>query len=213
MKFKLNWINHFVDLSDKTPAEIYDALNSMGLEVEDFRKIGYGTNLVSAQVIKKEKHPDADKLNLCQVDLGNQIVQIVCGAHNFKEGDKVIVSKPGAILPGNFKIKESEIRGQKSMGMICSLKELGYPESILSKEDKSGIYVVEDNSIDLGKEDVLKALKLNDYIIEIAITPNRADWHSLYEIARELAVYFNKPLKDLEVTTLDFSKDENIIVK
>ncbi len=212
MLFKLNWINQFVDLKDKTPQEIYDGLNSLGIEVEWYRSICSGSNLTSAKVVKKEKHPQADKLNLCQVDIGNEIVQIVCGANNFNEGDNVIVAKPGSKLPIGLQIKATEIRGQKSNGMICSLKELGYPQEYLSKEEAEGIYVFKAD-IKPGNKDVLSLLGLDDTWFEIAITPNRADWHGIYEIAKELAVYFKKDLKAINKAKVEYVKTDVAIEK
>ena len=210
MLFTLNWINQYVDLKDKTPEEINVALNNLGLETEGYKPLCYAQGLVSGKVVKKEKHPDADKLSVCQVDIGKEVTQIVCGAKNFKEEEYVIVSLPGAVLPGNFKIKASEIRGQKSNGMMCSLKEIGYPKDLLTKEEATGIFRQE-KEIELGREDVLSILGLDDVIFEINVTPNRGDWLSVYEIAKELAVYFEKNLKELETSKIEYKQVDNSI--
>src|SRR5699024_4063117 len=120
-----------------------------------------------------EQHPNADNLSLCQVDAGDKRLQIVCGAPNVRQGQKVIVAKPGAVLPNNFKIKKVKLRGIESNGMICSLQELGIDERYIPKDIAEGIFVFPDD-VTVG-ESVEPLLNLNDAVLEFDLTPNRAD--------------------------------------
>lgn len=126
-------------------------------------------NVVVGHVLEKEKHPNADKLNKCLVDIGEgEPVQIICGAPNVDKGQKVAVAKPGAWLPGHVKIKRSKLRGEESNGMICSLQELGVESKLVQKEYANGIYVFPDD-VEAG-QDVLPLLGLDDTIIELVLT-------------------------------------------
>src|SRR5512135_3480718 len=128
MKVTYNWLKEFVDF-DLTPQELADLLTMLGLEVEGMQSLGSGMDeVVVAVVDEKAQHPNADKLSLCKVNNGKEILSIVCGAQNFKAGDKVALALTGAVLPGEFKIKRSKIRGVESFGMLCSEKELGLAE-------------------------------------------------------------------------------------
>ncbi|HOI15910.1 MAG TPA: phenylalanine--tRNA ligase subunit beta, partial [Geobacteraceae bacterium] len=120
-----NWLKEFVDF-DLSPEELADLLTMIGLEVEGISSIGGGMDeVVVALVEEKQQHPNADKLSLCQVNNGREVVSVVCGAQNFNAGDKVALAQVGAVLPGDFRIKRSKIRGSESCGMLCSEKELG----------------------------------------------------------------------------------------
>jgi len=124
MKVTYNWLKEFVDF-DLNPTELGDLLTMLGLEVEGIEQIGGGLDeVVVARVVEKAQHPNADKLSLCKVDNGSEILDVVCGAQNFKQGDTVALAQIGAVLPGEFKIKRSKIRGEESCGMLCSEKEL-----------------------------------------------------------------------------------------
>ena len=130
MKVTLNWLKQYVDFN-WSPEELTERLTMLGLEVEGVQKIAAEFDgIVVAQVITRDKHPNADKLSVCQVDLGpaGGVKTIVCGAQNYKVGDRVPVALAGAVLPGDFVIKQSKIRGQLSDGMMCSAKELGVAE-------------------------------------------------------------------------------------
>ena len=165
------WLEEFINISNISTDEICKTLNSIGLEVDSVEKKSIASKVVVAKVLSKEKHPDADKLNVCQVDLGDEVTQIVCGASNVEAGQTVAVATIGAILGNDFKIKAAKLRGVESNGLICSSTELGLPKL------NDGIMVL-DNSIGeliLGKE--LKDYpSLNDDIIEI----NGKDWIVLY---------------------------------
>jgi phenylalanyl-tRNA synthetase beta chain len=181
-----NWLKEFVDF-DYSPQELADRLTMVGLEVEGMTFIGEGFDtVIVARLVKVEPHPDADRLTVCQVDNGNEVVQVVCGASNHKTGDYVALAQPGSVLPGDFKIKKSKIRGQASAGMLCSEKELG-----LSNES-AGIMIL-DLSLQVGMP-VFDALKLKDTALEIGLTPNRPDCLSVVGIAREVAAMCGKPL-------------------
>jgi len=187
------WLEEFIDISKISTDEICKTLNSIGLEVDSVEKISIVPKVVIGKVLEREKHPDADKLNICQVDLGTHKVQIVCGAKNVDAGQFVPVATVGCDMGNDFIIKEAKLRGVESNGMICSATELG-----LSKLN-DGILEL-DNSIGeliLGKE-LREYQKLNDEIIEVELTANRGDCLSINGIARELSAYYNIPLIELD---------------
>lgn len=179
MKVTYNWLKEFVDF-DLSPEELAEVLTMLGLEVEGMEKQGCGMDdVVVARVEEKNQHPNADKLSLCRVNNGTEVLDVVCGAQNFKQGDTVALAQIGATLPGDFKIKRSKIRGEESCGMLCSEKELGLAE------ESVGIMVLPDSLV-LGMP-VFEALGLKDTLLEIGLTPNRADCLSVAGIAREIA--------------------------
>ena len=189
-----NWIKEFVDC-DLPAEELSHLLTMLGLEVERMEIVGGGMDdVVVAQVVEKAQHPNADKLSLCQVSDGTETVTIVCGAQNFKQGDKVALAKIGAVLPGDFKIKRSKIRGEESFGMLCSEKELAI------STESSGIMILPE-SYTLGTP-LFDALGTKDIIFEIGLTPNRADCLSVVGVAREIAAKLGKKVHypGLEVT-------------
>jgi phenylalanyl-tRNA synthetase beta chain len=179
-----NWLKDFVDF-DLSSDALADLLTMIGLEVEGVRPVGADLDdVVVAIVREKLQHPNADKLSLCQVDNGKEILSIVCGAQNFKEGDTVALAQIGAVLPGDFRIKRSKIRGCESFGMLCSEKELGLAE------ESDGIMVLP-AGLSLGTP-VFDALGMKDVIFEVGLTPNRADCLSVIGIAREIAAVLGK---------------------
>ena len=179
MNVTYNWLKEFVDF-DCSPEQLADMLTMLGLEVEGMEKLGSGMDdVVVALVEEKRQHPNADKLSLCRVNNGSVVLDVVCGAQNFKAGDTVALAQIGAVLPGDFKIKRSKIRGEESCGMLCSEKELGLAE------ESAGIMVLSDG-LPLGQP-VFEALGLKDTLFEIGLTPNRADCLSVIGIAREIA--------------------------
>ena len=187
------WLQEYVDISKINIDKICNALNSIGLEVDSTKRILIPNNIVIGKVLKKVKHPDADKLNICQVDIGSKVEQIVCGAKNVDVDQYVAVATLGSILEDGskkLKIKKAKLRGVESNGMICSSTEIGLPWV------NDGIMVL-DNSIGelaVGKE-LNEYSLINDEIIEIELTANRGDCLSIYGIAREISTYFNLPLK------------------
>ena len=130
MKISLNWLSQYIDLAGLSVDEMSDMLTFAGIEVEDIRQQGVDSPyVVVARVAAAEQHPQADRLKVCQVDVGDGTLhQIVCGAQNYKVGDKVPCALPGAVLPGNFEIKVGKLRGVESRGMLCSASELGLPD-------------------------------------------------------------------------------------
>jgi phenylalanyl-tRNA synthetase beta chain len=179
MNVTYNWLKEYVDF-DLSPERLSDLLTMLGLEVEGMDKQGCGLDdVVVARVEEKKQHPNADKLSLCRINNGSEIFDVVCGAQNFKQGDTVALAQIGATLPGDFKIKRSKIRGEESCGMLCSEKELGLAE------ESAGIMVLP-SELTLGTP-VFDALGLKDTLLEIGLTPNRADCLSVAGIAREIA--------------------------
>lgn len=195
MKVKLEWINELVDLSGISVKEIVDTLSLYSIEVEGVEKVIEGTNLVIGHVESKVPHPDSDHLNICMVNIGTEVTQIVCGAPNVEAGQNVIVALIGAELPGGFKIKKSKIRGVESNGMICSLGELGMEKKYVAEEYASGIYYFKDEVV-VG-ENPLKKLNLEDEVIELGLTPNRGDLLSMLGVAYEMSAVFKRPMKPL----------------
>ena len=188
-----SWLEEWVDLSGITTDDICKKLNAIGLEVDALTRYRMPENIVVGYVKSCEKHPDADKLSVCQIDLGEQTRQIVCGAKNIREGLYVPVATIGAVMPNGMKIKHAKLRGVESDGMVCSASELGLPEL------NAGILELDDS---IGALEVGKPLKeytlLNDDVIEIELTANRGDCLSIHGVARELSVAFDRPMKGFE---------------
>lgn len=188
MQTSLSWLSTHIDLSAYTTAQLTDLLTFAGVEVEGVEEKGVSSDkVVVAQIAEFVQHPNADKLSVCQVDDGSgSLRQIVCGAKNFKAGDKVPLALPGAILPGNFEIKEGKLRGVVSGGMMCSGKELGIGE------DTGGLLIL-DPSATVGTP--FNQLVKPDVIFDLEITPNRSDLLSHLGLARELSALTGLPLK------------------
>ncbi len=185
MKVSLNWLKELVDVNVSIK-ELADKFNIHSAEVEDYYALCNATNLVVGYVIEKTPHPNADKLSVCKVDIGGEISQIVCGAPNVDQGQKVIVSLPGAVLPGNFKIKKSVIRDVESNGMICSLEELGIDRKY---HNEDGIHVLP-SDVTVGSN-AIEEMYLNDEVMELDLTPNRADLLSMMGLAYDTAAILN----------------------
>lgn len=199
MLVSYKWLKELVDV-DVTTAELSEKMSTTGIEVEGVTSPAQGlSNLVVGHILSYEDVPDTH-LHLCQVDTGDEEPrQIVCGAPNVKAGIKVIVALPGARIADNYKIKKGKIRGMESLGMICSLQELGLPDSIIPKEFADGIQILPENAV--PGESIFPVLDLDDEIIELSITPNRADALSMRGVAHEVAAIYGKevhfPVKDL----------------
>src|SRR5881296_2635408 len=194
MKITLNWLREYVDFAG-TPEDLGERLTMLGLEVEAMQKLGGEfQGVVVAQVLASEKHPNADKLSVCRVADGQGERQIVCGAKNYKVGDKVPLILPGASLPAKpgeqpFTIKVSKMRGVESQGMLCSPQELGLTEEaeglmILPADAKVGQSLAEH----LGRTS-------GDVVYDLEITPNRPDWNSVIGIAREISALTGNRLR------------------
>lgn len=203
MKVSLKWLNNYVE----TPTDIKafcDQLDLTGTGVEGVEKLGEAFNkVVTGQILAKEPHPDSDHMWVTRVNVGEwntdeagnpEPLQIVCGAQNFNEGDHVVVALIGAVLPGDFKIKKSKLRGVVSMGMNCSARELG-----LSNDHEGIMILPEDAPIGMPAADYFK---LGDTVLDLEITPNRPDCLSMVGMAREVGAMYGKPfispLKEME---------------
>ncbi|WP_153122906.1 phenylalanine--tRNA ligase subunit beta [Peribacillus tepidiphilus] len=189
------WLQQYVDLSGITAEELAEKITKSGIEVEGVEKKSEGiSNVVVGHVLECEKHPQADKLNKCLVDVGEENpVQIICGASNVAKGQKVAVAKVGAVLPGNFKIKKAKLRGEESHGMICSLQELGIESKLIAKEYATGIFVFP-NDAEVGSN-ALEQLGLDDEVLELGLTPNRADCLSMLGVAYEVGAILGREVK------------------
>lgn len=191
MKVSLNLLNQYVKVDDIEANELAKLITAAGFEVEGIEQLAYGTNLVVGFIHECCMHPDSDHLHICQVEVKpGEILQIVCGAPNVASGQKVIVALPGCELTEGFKIKKSVIRGVESNGMICSLSELGIDQRYQSEEQKAGIEIL-DESAPIGQE-ALSYLGLKDTILDIGLTPNRADCMSIRAFAYEVAAILNR---------------------
>ena len=187
MKFTYHWLKKWLDL-DLDIEKISNTLTMLGLEVDKANDIFLNIKkVIVGKVIDVKKHPKADRLNICLVDTGSEKLSIICGANNVKENIKVPVAIPGAKL-GDIKIKKTKIRDEYSFGMICSKQELGL------EEKSEGIFILNDNA-PIG-ENIKKYLNLDDYLIELDITPNRGDCLSILGIARELSAKLDLPIID-----------------
>ena len=200
MNTSLSWIKMYVPDLDVTAQEYFDAMTLSGTKVEGYEVLDADLDkIVIGQITKIEKHPDADKLIVCQVDLGTESVQIVTGAPNVKEGDKVPVvldggrvagSHDGKKTPGGIKIKKGNLRGVESCGMMCSIEELGSTREMYPEAPELGIYIFPEDAV-VG-ESAIKALGLDDVVFEYEITSNRVDCYGVLGIAREAAATFNR---------------------
>ncbi len=200
MKVSLNLLNNYVKVDDIEPSKLAELITSVGFEVEGVEQLAYGSHVVIGHVLECTMHPDSDHLHVCQVEVApNVTYQIVCGAPNVKAGQKVIVALPGCELAGGLKIKQSMIRGVESNGMICSLSEIGIDQRFQSEEQKAGIEIL-DPLAPVGEE-ALNYLGLKDTILDISLTPNRADCMALYAFAYEVGAVLNR-----EVTLPKFDK-------
>ena len=198
MKVPINWLKDYVDI-DMDTKEIADGLTMSGSCVETIEYRGKDfCNVVTGKITKIEKHPDADKLVVCQVDIGAGTVQIVTGATNVNEGDFIPVALDGAILADNLKIKNSTIRGVQSQGMLCSIDELGYTQADYPEAPEDGIYIFPEE-VPLGIC-ALELLQIKEDIVEFEITGNRPDCFSIIGLARETAATFDKEFKYPEIT-------------
>lgn len=171
MKISLNWINDYVDIAKENKQELADKITKSGINVEQVESLNLD-NLIIGEVVECNPHPDSDHLNVCKVNIGEEIIQIVCGASNVKKDIKVIVALPKCILPGGFEIKKSTIRGIESNGMICALFELGLEEKNDENYNK-GIYILDDDAP--ISENPIKYLGLDDTIYTLDLNPNRND--------------------------------------
>lgn len=192
MLVSYKWLQEYVDLTGITPEQLADKMSRSGIEVEAVEVPAEGLKkIVVGYVETCQPHPDSDHMSVCQVDVGEEeLYQIVCGADNIQAGKKVIVALPSARIAGNVKIKKSKLRGVVSQGMICSLQELGYSDAIVPKHSADGIHFLPDDAV-VG-EAVFPYLDMDDAIIELSITPNRADALSMRGVAYEVGAIYDR---------------------
>jgi len=193
-----SWLQEWIDLDGISTEDIAKTFNAIGLEVDRVHEYRIASKIVFGKVLECEKHPDADKLNVCQVDIGSTTRQIVCGAANVRAGLTVAVATIGAIMPNGMVIKPVKLRGVDSEGMICSSSELGLPDTgngIMELDESIGKVV-------LGEE-LNQNSFFNDDLIEIELTANRGDCLSIRGVARDLSAAFDRPIKDYTVTDND----------
>ena len=205
MKLSLNWLSDYIDLSDLSTDEIVNQMVKCGFEVESIEKLSDATNLIVGKVIECKDHPDSDHLHITKTDIGSEVLDIVCGAPNCREGLKVIVALNGAKLPGG-EIKKSVIRGVESNGMLCSLKELGIKEDLIPEDSCSHNGIEElDDSFNIGDKDILKKLGYEDTILDVSIYANRPDCLAMHNMAYEMGAILNK-----KVSLPDYEGKSNI---
>ena len=222
MNTSLSWIKAYVPDLDVTAQEYTDAMTLSGTKVENYEKLDADLDrIVVGQIDKIEKHPDADKLIVCQVNVGAESIQIVTGAPNVHEGDKVPVvlaggrvaggHEPGSRVAGGIKIKKGKLRGIESNGMMCSIEELGSSRDMYPDAPENGIYILPQDT-EVGA-DVVKLLGLDDVVFEYEITSNRVDCYSVIGIAREAAATFRKKFCPPQVTPTGNEEDVNDYIK
>ena len=206
MKLSTNFVKDYVDI-DVDLKQLAEDMTGVGNEYDSAENLINATNLVVGEVIECEMHPDSDHLHVCKVDVGNEVLQIVCGAPNVRKGLKVIVALVGAELPGDFKIKAGKIRGVESNGMLCSIAELGLDSKFLKPEDKEGIHELAENA-KVG-EDPIKLMEMDDSVIDFELTANRGDLLSILGMAHEIAAIYDKKVKDIDLSYTENTDDIN----
>ena len=222
MNTSLSWIKAYVPELDVTAQEYTDAMTLSGTKVEGYEELDADLDkIVVGQIDKIEKHPDADKLIICQVNVGTETIQIVTGAPNVKEGDKIPVvldggrvaggHEPGQRVAGGIKIKKGKLRGVESAGMMCSIEELGSNREMYPEAPEYGIYIFPEDT-EVGA-DAVEVLGLHDVVFEYEITSNRVDCYSVVGIAREAAATFRKEFVPPVVTAVGNDEDVNDFIK
>ncbi len=196
-----SWLNNFIDISEISDETLYETLNSIGLEVDSITTHNIPQKVVIGKIISCEKHPNADKLNICQIDIGSGVRQIVCGAKNVVDAQYVAVATIGAKLGENFEIKHAKLRGVESEGMVCSASELGLPDI------GDGIMILDESigELVIGK-DLNEYEKVADTVIEIELTANRGDCLSVHGVARDLSAALNIPMKKFDYESQNAEK-------
>ena len=204
MKLSTNFVKDYVDI-DVDVKQLAEDMTRVGNEYDEAEKLINATKLIIGKVVSCKDHPDSDHLHVCKVDIGNEVLDIVCGAPNVREGLKVIVAQVGAQLPGG-EIKKSTIRGEISNGMLCSKAELGLDSKFLNEEDKAGIHELPEDAPVGG--DPIAFMKLDDSVIDFELTANRGDLLSILGMAYEIGAIYDKPVKDIDLSYTE--KGENV---
>lgn len=204
MKLSTNFLKEYVNIDDSIDVKtLAEDMTRVGNEYDSAEKLINASHLIIGEVIECKEHPDSDHLHVCKVNIGTEILDIVCGAPNVRKGLKVIVAQVGAELPGDFKIKKGMIRGQVSNGMLCALYEIGIDKKFLSEADKNGIAELPDNAPIGG--DPIKFMGLDDGVIDFDLTANRGDLLSVLGMAYEVSAIYDKEVKipDLSHSEID----------
>ena len=207
MKLPLSWLNEYVDISGITPQELSDKLLSIGFEVEEIitpRDDIKG--VVVGHVDSIVRHENSDKLWICSINIGSEIVQIVTGAQNVKKGDLVPVATVGAELPGGKKLAAAKLRGVDSYGMLCSGSELCVDDDVVDGASVDGILILPKDSV-VG-DNIMHTLGIDDTVLDVSITANRPDCQAIINLAREISVLLDKPLKMPKLTYKTVNSDE-----
>ena len=206
MKFSESWLREWIN-PEISSEMLADQLTMAGLEVDNVEKVaGDFTGVVIGKVVECKQHPNADKLRVTKVDIGkDELLDIVCGAPNCRQGLMVACATVGAVLPGDFKIKSAKLRGEPSEGMLCSYSELGITD------DHNGIIELPDNA-PLGK-DIREYLNLNDVMIDISVTPNRADCFGIVGVARDISAVNNIPMKEIKIANVPATISDTLSIQ
>ena len=212
MKVSKNWLKDYINLDNISNEELEKVINTHVCEIETAWEMVSATNLTIGKVLECVDHPDSDHLHVTKVEIRpGEVSQIVCGAPNVAAGQKVIVALPGAVLPGDFKIKPAKVRGVESNGMICSLQELGIEEKYIDEEFKHGIYVFDDEA-EIGGNP-LEYLGFDDYIIDLAATSNRSDLLSMEGVAFDIGAALNQKISTIIPELEECDKTNPVSVK
>ena len=206
MKLSTNFLKDYIDV-DVDLVQMAEDMTKAGNEYDSAEPLINATKLIIGKVLECEEHPDSDHLHICKVDVGNEVLNIVCGAPNVKKGIKVILALAGAKLPGGIEIKCGKIRGVESNGMICSLAELGIEPKFLSEKDKNGIHILPDDA-PIGK-DPIKYMELDDGVIDFDLTANRGDLLSILGMAYEVGAIYDKKVKPIDLNYSENNEDIN----
>lgn len=208
MKLSLNFVKDYIDLDeDIEVTDLAEKMTKAGSEYDSAEKLVNATKLIIGEIKECEMHPDSDHLHLCKVDIGSEVLNIVCGAPNARKGIKVIVAQVGAELPGDFKIKKGMIRGQESNGMLCALYEIGIDKKFLSEADKNGIHELPQDAPVGG--DPISYMGLDDSVVDFELTANRGDLLSILGMAYELGAIYDKEVKPVEINYKENEEDIN----
>ncbi|MBQ3145277.1 MAG: phenylalanine--tRNA ligase subunit beta [Clostridia bacterium] len=206
MKLSKNFVKDYIDI-DVDIKTLAEDMTRVGNEYDSAEKLINATKLIIGEVLECEDHPDSDHLHVCKVDIGSEVLDIVCGAPNVRKGLKVILAQVGAELPGDFKIKKGSIRGKESNGMICSIAELGLESKFLTEADKEGIHELPADAPVGG--DPIAFIGMDDEIADFELTANRGDLLSILGMAYELGAIYDKPVKEIDLKHNEIEEDVN----
>ena len=211
MKLSINFLKDYVDLDENIDVKkLAEDMTNAGNEYDEAGNLINATKLVIGEIVECKEHPDSDHLHCCKVNVGKEVLDIVCGAPNARKGIKVIVALDGAQLPGGT-IKCGKIRGEVSNGMMCSIAELGLDNKFLTEEDKAGIHELPADA-PIG-EDPIAYMKLNDQVIDFELTANRGDLLSILGMAYEVGAIYDKKVKDIDLSHKENKENINDIFK